>query len=158
MKKIEINIPNYKKLALKNIVLDYNGTLAKDGKLKKSVKKLLPILSKKYALHIITADTFGSVQKEVADFDVKVKVLQSKDHTQEKAKYIKELGKSSCVAFGNGKNDSKMLKNAALGIAVIGDEGCAKETLLQSDIVCTSIKDALELFVEQKRLIATLRK
>jgi hypothetical protein len=28
---IEIDIPGYKKLQLKNLVLDYNGTLACDG-------------------------------------------------------------------------------------------------------------------------------
>jgi len=157
MKKVEINIPNYKKLSISNIVLDYNGTIAKDGILKKSVKKLLPLLSKNYTLHVITADTFGSVKSEVSGFDVRVKVLNSKNHTQEKADYIKSLGKKSCVAIGNGKNDALMLKNAALGVAIIGDEGCATSTLMQSDLVCKSIGDALELFVNKKRLVATLR-
>ena len=157
MKKTEINIPNYKKLAISNIVLDYNGTIAKDGVLKKKVKKLVLLLSKDYSIHIITADTFGSVHKQVAEFDVKVKVLISDNHTKEKALYIKKLGKKSCVAFGNGNNDAQMLQKAALGIAIIGDEGCATATLIQSDLVCKSIDDALELFVNSKRLIATLR-
>jgi len=158
MKKTEINIPNYKKLAISNIVLDYNGTIAKDGILKKKVKKLLVHLSKEYSVHVITADTFGSVHKQVAEFDVKVKVLKSNNHTKEKADYIKKLGKKSCVAFGNGNNDSKMLEKACLGIAIIGDEGCATATLMQSDLVCKSIDDALELLVYPKRLIATLRR
>jgi len=157
VKTVEINIPNYKKLVIKNIVLDYNGTIAKDGVLKKSIKKLLPLLLKEYSLHIITADTFGSVKKEVVDFDVRVKVLKSENHTEEKAAYIKKLGKKSCVAIGNGNNDALMLKNAGLAIAIIGDEGCATPTLMQSDLVCKSIGDALELFVNKKRLIATLR-
>ena len=157
MKIVEINIPNYKKLVISNIVLDYNGTIAKDGVLKKSVKKLLPLLSKQYSLHVITADTFGSVQSEVAGLDVKVKVLKSENHTLEKEKYIKKLGKKSCAAFGNGNNDALMLKKARLGIAIVGDEGCATQTFAQSDLVCTSIEDALELFINTKRLIATLR-
>jgi len=52
----------------------------------------------------------------------------------------------------------KMLKEAGLGIALIGDEGCSTETLLGSDVVCNSIKDALGLLLNDKRLIATLRK
>ena len=156
MNEIEIN--NYKNLSIKHIVLDYNGTLAKDGILKEGVKKLLPQLSKLYTLHVITADTFGSVQAQVGEFDVEVKVLNSKDHTAEKAEYVKSLESTQCVAVGNGNNDALMLKTAELGIALIGDEGCATATLLVSDIVCHSIEDALELLLHTKRLIATLRK
>ena len=76
----------------------------------------------------------------------------------EKAAYIDGLGKINCVAIGNGNNDSNMLQNAILGIAIIGNEGCATSTLLQSDISCSCIEDALMLLVNEKRLIATLRK
>ena len=154
----EININNYKTLSIKHIVLDYNGTLAKDGILKEGVKKLLPALSKLYTLHVITADTFGTVKAQVAEFDVKVKVLKSTDHTVEKAEYVKSLESSQCAAVGNGNNDQEMLKTAELGIALVGDEGCATSTLLVSDTVCHSIEDALELLLNTKRLIATLRK
>ena len=154
----EININNYKNLKMKHIVLDYNGTLAKDGVLKEGVKKLLPQLSKLYTLHVITADTFGSVQAQVSAFDVEVQVLKSEDHTAEKAEYIKSLKSSQCAAVGNGNNDAQMLKIAELGVALIGDEGCATSTLLVSDIVSHSIEDALELFLNPKRVIATLRK
>ena len=92
------------------------------------------------------------------DFTVTVKVLQTHNHTAEKAAYIDTLGKEHCVAVGNGNNDSMMLHNAILGIAIIGDEGCATPTLLQSDISCVKIADALELLLNEKRLIATLRK
>jgi soluble P-type ATPase len=40
----------------------------------------------------------------------------------------------------------------------MGDEGCAKETLLSSDIVCKNIVSAMELLLKPKRLIATLRR
>ena len=39
MSRNEIKINNYKKLSIKHILLDYNGTLAKDGVLKEGVKK-----------------------------------------------------------------------------------------------------------------------
>ena len=89
---------------------------------------------------------------------MRVKVLESQDHTGEKEEYVKSLGASSCVAVGNGNNDIEMLKTASLGIAIMGDEGCATQTLLVSDATCKSIEDALELFLSPKRLIATLRK
>ena len=158
MHKEQITIPNYKTMTISNIVLDYNGTIAKDGILKMSVKKLLPRLLQEFTVHVITADTFGSVHKQLSGFDVSIKVLESDNHTLEKEHYISCLGKEFCAAIGNGNNDVQMLECAKLGIAVIGDEGCATQTLLKSDLVCTSIEDALELFTNKKRLIATLRK
>jgi len=142
---------------IKHIVLDYNGTIAKDGILKDDVKKLLPLLAQKYTLHVITADTFGSVKNELKDFDIYVKVLESDNHTLEKEAYVDELNASECATVGNGNNDLKMLQKAVLGICLIGDEGCSTKTLLASDIVCKSISEALELFIYSKRLKATLR-
>jgi len=152
-----IEIPYYKTLTLEHLVLDYNGTIAKDGTLKVEVKALLLELCKNYTVHVIT-DTFGSVKAQMEDFSVIVKVLQTNNHTAEKAAYIDGLGKENCVAVGNGNNDSGMLHNATLGIAIIGDEGCATPTLLQSDISCANIENALTLLLNQKRLIATLRR
>jgi len=152
-----IDIPNYKALTLTNIVLDYNGTLAKDGILKKEVNPLLQQLTSLFNVHVITADTFGSVAQQMKPFNLSIKVLQSTNHTQEKQDYIKSLGSQSCAAVGNGNNDIYMIKEAAVGIALLGDEGCSTKTLQESDIVCKSIESALELFLHDKRLIATLR-
>ena len=152
-----IQIPYYKTLTLEHVVLDYNGTIAKDGVLKDDVKALLPELCENYTVHVITADTFGSVKTQMEGFDVVVKVLQTGNHTAEKAAYVDVLGKTHCVAVGNGNNDAHMLQNAILGIAIVGDEGCATPTLLQSDISCKEIADALALLLNEKQLIATLR-
>ena len=154
----EITIPNYTTLQLEHIVLDYNGTIAKDGILKESVKGLIKKLCKSYTVHIITADTFGSVAAQSEDLDINLKILTSTNHTEEKAAYINSLGSNRCAAFGNGNNDVKMLEEAAIGIAVMGEEGCATSTLIASHLVCKSIDEALELFIFPKRLIATLRK
>jgi len=110
-----------------------------------------------YTLHVITSDTFGTVQAQLKGLDITVKILHSNDHTGEKSDYIQALGAEQCIAVGNGSNDKFMLKNAILGIALIGNEGCSTQTLKSSDIVCTSISDALELIRSPKRLIATLR-
>ena len=158
MKELIVDVPHYKKLQIRHVVLDYNGTLAEDGELKEEAKLLLNDLVLHYEVHVITSDTFGSVKEQLDSFDVGIRVLESDDHTGEKAAYIEELGSQHCVAVGNGNNDRDMLKKALLGIALIGDEGCNTQTLLSSDIVCHSIADALKLLLNEKRLIATLRK
>jgi soluble P-type ATPase len=50
-----------------------------------------------------------------------------------------------------------MLKAAALGIAVVLEEGAAMETVMDADVVFTSINSALDLLTNPLRLIATLR-
>ncbi len=152
-----IEIPNFKDIDLKNIVCDYNGTIAKDGKLLNGIGELFKILTKNFKVFVITADTFGSVQKELQGFDVEIIVLKSSNHTIEKKDFLKSLGSQNCIAVGNGNNDSLMLKEACISITIMGDEGCCVKTLKNSDIVCKNIIDALELIVHPKRLIATLR-
>ncbi|PHS39894.1 MAG: haloacid dehalogenase [Sulfurovum sp.] len=151
-------IPNYKKLEIKNILFDYNGTLAKNGKVGKKRKRLLQKICEQYQVYVITADTFGSVEKELNGLDLEVIVLSSNNHTKEKKDFLKTIGKKNTIALGNGNNDAKMLKSAVVSMSIIGDEGCAKKTLLSSDIICKSIIDAMELILYPKRLIATLRR
>lgn len=153
-----IEIPHYKNITITDIVCDYNGTIAKDGVVLPEIKTLFVELGKYYTLHVITADTFGSVIAQLEGYGAGIKILTSSDHTQEKADFIATLGADQCAALGNGNNDSEMLKTATVGIAVLGDEGCSKEALLSADIVCQNSADALALFSEPKRLIATLRR
>ena len=155
---ITIEIPPIQKLALHYLVLDYNGTIAQNGHLIPAVAPLLAKLSDQLEVYVITADTFGTVEAEVADLGVGVKVLVSADHTQEKADFIRSLGEEKCVAVGNGNNDARMLQCATLSMAVIGSEGCAVQTLQSADLVVTRIEDALEMLIDPKALIATLRR
>ena len=153
-----LEIPGYKNLDIKNVVFDYNGTLAKDGQIDSKTKNLLKEVCSKYSVFVITADTFGTVKEELKEFDLKVIVLSSKNHTKEKMEFVSQLGKDITVAIGNGNNDKMMLDTATLSIAIIGDEGCSKDALFASNIVCKDIKSAMELLLYPKRLIATLRR
>jgi soluble P-type ATPase len=50
---IEISIPGFHNLQLKHLVLDYNGTLACDGKLIPGVQKILNRLSENLKVHAL---------------------------------------------------------------------------------------------------------
>ena len=50
-----------------------------------------------------------------------------------------------------------MLKAAKIGVAVCLNEGCAADAVTSSDIFVSSIADGLDLFLNPKRLKATLR-
>jgi len=153
-----IVIPNFKTIKIKHIVCDYNGTVAKDGSVLPQIKSLFDKLNQRYTLHVITSDTFGSVTDQLEGYGTEIKILTSDDHTQEKADFVSFLGADTCVCIGNGNNDREMLRTAAIGIALLGDEGCSKDAMFNSDIVCKNIDEALSLLLEIKRLIATLRR
>ena len=154
---ISIDIPGFRTLKLAHLVMDYNGTLAVDGKLLPGVADALKDLASHIKIHVITADTFGIVAEQLKGLPVEITITPLEDQAEAKLSYITELGSDSVVAIGNGRNDSKMLSAAALGIAVIQAEGSAVETLTSADVVCLSSLNALELLTNPKRLIATLR-
>lgn len=155
---IDIDIPDFGHLRLAHLVLDYNGTLAFDGRLISGVADLLGLLADHLQIHIITADTFGSVQQAFTGSAYTVHVLSPGSEEEGKAVYVRELGSMSSVCIGNGRNDRLMLKEAGLGIAVLQREGAALQALLAADILTASIVDALDLLLHPKRIIATLRR
>ena len=154
---IEISIPGRGKLQSKYLVLDYNGTLAVDGRLIEGVREYLQQLSNKLEIHVLTADTFGKARSGLTGIDCKLSILPTDHQDIGKRDYVKNLGAESSVCIGNGRNDRLMLKEAALGIAVVQGEGAAAETLLDVDVVCSGIVSALELLSNPLRLVATLR-
>ena len=140
-------------------VFDYNGTLAKDGRLSPEVKKLLAILSEKISVTVITADTFGSAKRELAEVEgVSLRVLEEGMDGKEKARYVSEAGPAETIVIGNGNNDQAMFAVAGLSICVLGPEGASTGTLFASKVVVRSPEEAIELLLSPQRLIATLRR
>jgi len=150
-------IPGRGELRLEHLVLDYNGTIACDGALLPDVVERLLLLSQNLRIHLVTADTFGSVAKKTEGLPLGLTILTGSDHTKQKGALVERLGAERCAAIGNGANDAAMLEAAAVGIAVAQTEGCALSALRSADILCTSVTDALDLLLFPNRLRATLR-
>ncbi len=154
---IELNVPGYRSIALEHLVLDYNGTLACDGLMLPGVREALNELAGHIEIHVLTADTFGNADMGLQGILCKLVVLPSGNQAEAKVDYLRALGAERSAAVGNGRNDRLMLKEAALGIAVVQAEGAAAETLMSAKVVCGDIQDALGLFLHPLRLVATLR-
>ncbi len=152
-----IDIPGREAMNIQHLVLDYNGTIAFDGKLITGVLERMLKLSGSLRIHVLTADTFGGARIELAGAPCEVAIIAPDKQDEAKADFVRELGAGQCVCIGNGANDHLMLKEAALGIAVIQEEGAACKAVGAADVVCTSINNALDLLVNPKRLTATLR-
>lgn len=154
---LKIEIPGFKDLSLKYLVLDYNGTIAFDGDLVPGVKKLIKKLSKQLEVHILTADTHKTCEQHVVALPVRASVIEGRPEDKAKLEYIRVLGERQCACIGNGMNDRLMLGACAIGIAVTGGEGTAMQACIAADIVTHGIIEALELLAKPQRLLATLR-
>ena len=145
------------KLHLKYLLLDYTGTLSEHGKLIECVGDKLIKLSENFEkIYVLTADTFGTAEKELKGLPVIVKVLKHPT-SQGKVDVVKSLKAANCVAIGNGFNDIEMLKLTKLSFATINRDGCNAKLLSIADIVFKSICDALDALIEPRVLISLLR-
>ncbi|MDY6825510.1 MAG: ATPase P [Thermodesulfobacteriota bacterium] len=153
---LEVDIPGYGELTLAHLVMDYNGTMACDGRLIDGVAERLDALTG-LTIHVLTADTFGRAGAELAGTPAELSILPEAAQDRGKLAYIKQLGADQTVAIGNGRNDRLMLAGAALGIALIQKEGACVATVNAADMVCPDILSALSLLSAPRRLIAGLR-
>ncbi|HOO71172.1 MAG TPA: ATPase P [Spirochaetota bacterium] len=154
---ISISIPGFGELTLEHLVLDYNGTLAVDGEPVPGVIERINRLSKNLQVHVVTADTFCTVEKQFAGQPCTVQVLGKEKQDEAKLAYVRALGAGVTACIGNGRNDCLMIEACALGMAVILAEGAFSQALQQADLVFTSITDALDVLAHPLRLTASLR-
>ena len=87
-----------------------------------------------------------------------VRLRAKASEAEQKADFVSGLGPAGVVAIGNGANDVLMLREAALGIAVLGKEGLSVAAFQNADLVVADILDALDVLLHPKRLVATLRR
>lgn len=154
---VRVEIPGFGSLALEHLVLDYNGTLAADGGLLEGVASRLGALSESLALHVITGDTHGTAREQLRGLPAVLTILPTDGQAEAKRGLVHGLGASRVACIGNGRNDRLMLADAALGLAVTGIEGTAREALTAAHLFVPHITDALDLLLHPSRLVATLR-
>jgi len=152
-----IDIPGYKTLNLSVLLLDYNGTIATDGKIPDSVRKRILELADQFEILVLTADTHGTARKQCEGLPLKVCTFPVGNAADYKEEILKRCGDEHCVCMGNGRNDIKMFKCAALSVAIMGKEGLCAALLNETDICVNSIEDGLDLLLNPKRIIADLR-
>jgi len=155
---IRVEIPGRGQLLLAHLALDLNGTIAVDGELLPGVAERCQALKGMLAITLLTADTHGLAAATAQALGIALARVAPGDETAQKAAFVRRAGAEQVVAIGNGANDAAMLREAALGIAILGQEGLAAEALQAADIVAPSITAALDLLLVPARLRATLRR
>jgi soluble P-type ATPase len=154
---LRVEIPGRGAHTIEFLVLDMNGTISTDGRISGKVRDKINLLAKRLKVHILTADTRGDAQERLGRIHAELVRIEGEEQAQQKKEFVSRIGADKTIAVGNGYNDHLMVQVAALGIAVIGREGAAKETIANADVVVTEMIDALDLILKPLRHRATLR-
>lgn len=150
------DIPGRGRLTINTIILDLNGTLSVGGVVPEGVKERLVKLKKQgFAVVFFTGNTRNDADDLAIELGIDWRLAKD---APGKAALARELDPAACASVGNGLIDFELMKTVALRIVTLQAEGAHVRTLLESDIVVPSINDALDLFLDNQRLIATLRK
>lgn len=149
---MRIEIPGVKTLELKNIFIDYNGTIAKNGKPYEGILEILDELAQSFNVFIITGDTFGHVATYFEQSHVQVLIAYTADEKYDVVSKYKET-----LTIGNGSIDYKMFMISDLSFCVIGDEGASFKAMSHADIIVKDIFHVIEMILEPKKIIATLK-
>ena len=156
---ISIDIPGREHpLEIEALVLDYNGTIAKDGALIEGIPKRLIKLAEAVEVYVLTADTYGTVRGQCEPLGVTVRTFPHAGAGACKEEIVLELRRNAKVcAVGNGFNDVQMMDAADFAVAVLDAEGMYAGLLPHADVLVRSAGEALDLFLKPDRLRATLR-
>lgn len=154
---IEIKVPGRADYTIENIVFDYNGTIAVNGKISETIREKISLLCTMANVYVLTADTYGSAARECCGLDLTLKTFPKNNAADFKAEIVAELGGNNTICFGNGYNDIKMFEIAALSVAVLESEGLCCGLLKEADVLVKSIEDGINLLLNASALIATLR-
>ena len=147
---MKINVPGYRMLTIKNIILDFNGTITVDGTMKESVKQRIIRLAEQFFIYVITSDTQGTAARELEGFPITLKIFNNPNSGEYKRQIIEALGGGNCACIGNGHNDKLMFRAAGLSIAVLETEGLCASILTDADLLVKSSEDALDLLLDTK--------
>lgn len=148
-------IPGHGELEIKTIILDLNGTLSVGGVIPEGVSERLQTLKQHYKVVFFTGNTRNDADELAATLGIEWRLAKTAD---DKRKLALELDPQTCATIGNGLIDLELFKTVRLSIATLQAEGVHVQTLLHADIVIPTINDALDLFIDEQRLIATLRR
>lgn len=151
---IRIDIPQKGIIELQHAVFDVNGTLAVDGWPIPGVVERLKALGEHLSLHALTAGTHGNLAELEQEMGLPLHIIVT---GEEKMRYVEQLGPAQVIAFGNGMNDVGMLRLAAIGVAILAGEGMAIGAVQAADVLALGPIDAIDLVLNPKRLVATLR-
>jgi soluble P-type ATPase len=153
---ISILRPGLESLEIDFILVDFDGTLASDGRIHPKAKDKLNLLAKRTTIYILAKGEKERVEEVLRKVKAEVVYVPEGEASPAKRDLLHRLGEGRSVAIGNGAEDASMIEGAGLGICILCKEGTAGSTLAKADLVFTSILDALDFLLKPLRQKGTL--
>lgn len=138
------------------VLIDFEGTLAMDGRVHPKAKDKVNLLSKRATLYIVTKSSREKVEETLRKMTVEILYVPEGDSSQQKLNLLQRLGPHQTAVIGNGLDDARIMEQAGLGMCVIGKEGSSAEAVAKADLVVTHVLDALDFLLKPLRQRATL--
>jgi len=153
---ISIQRPGMESLELHFVLIDFEGTLAMDGRVHPKAKDKVNLLSKRVTVYILTKSSKGKVEETLKKMKAEILYMTEGDSSQQKLDVLQRLGPHQTAVIGNGFDDVQIMEQAGLGMCVIGKEGSSPEAVAKADLVVASVLDALDFLLKPLRQGATL--
>jgi len=153
---ISIQRPGMESLDIHFVLIDFEGTLAMDGRVHPKAKDKVNLLSKRATIYILTKGNREKVEETLRKMKAEILYVTEGDSSQQKLNVLQRLGPHQTAVIGNGFDDVQIMEQAGLGMCVIGKEGSSPEAVAKADLVVTSVLDALDFLLRPLRQGATL--
>ena len=101
---IAFAIPGAGMLRLTTAIVDFNGTLTCDGRLKAGVAGRLRQLAKRITICVVTGDTTGTARESVAGLPLSLEIVAGERQAEAKLEFASQFKREAIVAIGNGRN------------------------------------------------------
>ena len=153
---ISIQRPGMEDLDIHFVLIDFEGTLAMDGRVHPKAKDKVNLLSKRASIYILTKSNREKVEETLRKMKAEILYVAEGDSSQQKLNVLQRLGPHQTAVIGNGLDDGQIMEQAGLGMCVIGKEGSSAEAMAKADLVVTHVLDALDFLLKPLRQRATL--
>jgi soluble P-type ATPase len=153
---ITLQRPGQTPLEIEYLLIDYEGTLAADGRVHPKAKDKVNLLAKRISVYILAKTGQVKVEETLRKVKAEILFFTEGEASGEKLDFLRRLGPEKTVAIGNGVDNVLILEEAGFSICVIGRAGASGETLKRADMVFTDILDALDFLLKPLRQKTTL--
>ena len=153
---ISIQRPGMESLDIHFVLIDFEGTLAMDGRVHPKAKDKVNLLSKRVTITILTKSNREKVEETLRKMRAEILYVTEGDSSRQKLNALQRLGAHQTAVIGNGLDDVRILEQAGLGMCVIGKEGASAEAMAKADLVVTHVLDALDFLLKPLRQRAML--
>ncbi len=153
---ILIQRPGQESIEIDYILIDFEGTLALDGRVHPKAKDKINLLSKRTKIYIFAKGEKEKIEETLRRVKAELFFLKEEDSSSKKLDLLLNLGAPRAVVIGNGLDDVPLMEEAGLSMVIIGKEGTSGKLIQTADLVFTNIVDALDFLLKPLRQKATL--